>query len=107
MEIKYPPTLIPFLKNKHLIIDTNVFRDAANKPTVFSSFFNDLKKADVTLVTIDSVRYELLKGSADSAKYKAKEKFVEDIIDATIPFTSQTTSLVYELIQKYGIDGTA
>ncbi len=107
MEIKYPSTIIPFLKNKHLLLDTNIFRDAANKPTQFISFFNDLKKADVTLATIEPVKYELLKGSADINKYKEKEKLIEDIIDVTIPFTTASFELVYELINIYGIDGTA
>lgn len=107
MEITYLPTLIPFLKHKHLLLDTNVLRDAANNPTVFKSFFNDFKKADVTLATIHPVRYELLKGSSDSAKYKAKEKHIDDIIDVTIPITTKTSELAYELIQNYGIDGAS
>jgi predicted nucleic acid-binding protein len=106
MEIKYPPTLIPFLKNKHLLLDTNIFRDAANKPSVFNNFFNELKKADVTIATIDPVKYEILKGSADSPKYQAKEELIGDIIDVTVPFMPKTFEFVYELIQKYGIDGT-
>lgn len=107
MEILYPPTLIPFLKHKHLLLDTNIFRDAANKPTVFNNFFNELKKADVTLTTIDCVKYELLKGSADTVKYQAKSIHINDIIDVTIPTVAKTMELVFELIQKYGIDGAA
>ncbi|MBI5619593.1 type II toxin-antitoxin system VapC family toxin [Candidatus Gottesmanbacteria bacterium] len=107
MEIAYLPTLIPFLKNKHLLLDTNVFRDAVVKPAVYSRFFNELKNADVTLATIDFVRYELLKGSADDTKYKEKEKFINDIVDITIPVVAKTMELVYTLIQRYGIHGTA
>ncbi len=106
MEITYLPTFIPFLKHKHLLLDTNILRDAANNPTVFNSFFNDLKKADITLATIDPVKYELLKGSTDDIKYRAKEKHINDIIDVTIPIIPKTSDLVYELIREYGIDGT-
>jgi predicted nucleic acid-binding protein len=106
MEILYPPELILFLKHKHLLLDTNIFRDAANKPTVFNDFFNKLKTAEVTLTTIDCVKYELLKGSADSVKYKAKEKLIGDIIDVTIPIIPKTSELAFGLIQQYGIDGT-
>ncbi len=107
MKILCLPTLISFLKNKHLLLDTNILRDAANKPAVFNHFFNELKKSDVTFATIDVVKYELLKGSVDSVKYKAREKHINDIIDVIIPCVPKTFDLVYELIQSYGIDGSA
>ncbi len=107
MEITYPLTFIPSLKHKHLLLDTNVFRDVATKPIVFRNFFNELKKTDITLTTIDLIKYELLKGSADIAKYKAKETFINEIIDACIPLVPETLALVYDLIKMYGIDGTA
>lgn len=107
MKITYLPTLIPTLKNKHLLLDTNIFRDASSKPTDFVLFFNELKKADITLTTIDFVKYELLKGSLDTAKYQAKEKFISDIIDVIIPISPGILNLVYELIKLYKIDGTS
>lgn len=107
MEIRYSPNLIPFLKNKQLLLDTNVFRDVASKPTVYTQFFNLLKQYEVTIVTIDLVKYELLKGSIDEKKYKAKENFILSIIDLTIPLNPAIYDNTYTLIQKYGIDGTA
>lgn len=107
MKITYSTQLIPSLKNKHLLIDTNLFRDASHNPVDFKNFFNSLKQSDITVATIDFVKYELLKGSADIKKYKEKEAFIDQIIDTTIPFTPQTLSLVYSLIQQYGLDGTA
>lgn len=107
MDIQYSPTLIASIEHKHLLLDTNVFRDAVNKPSVFFDFFNDLRKADITLGTIDFVKYELMKGSSSDVKYKEKEESVNNIIDAVIPVVPETYQLVYKLIQKYGIDGTA
>lgn len=107
MEILYPTELIPFLKQKHLLLDTNVFRDSAVKPTIFDAFFNQLKQHDVTLVTCDVVKYELLKGSATPTKYKEKEQLIEDIIDIVLPIMPTTYQQVYKLIQRYGIDGSA
>lgn len=107
MEIIYPPTLIPSLEHKHLLLDANVFRDAFSKPTVYTKFFNQLKDADTTLATIDLVKYELLKGSSDKTKYKATEKHINDIVDVTIPIVTKAFELVYELITIYGIHGTA
>ena len=105
MDIIYLPTLIPFLKQKHLLLDSNIFRDASSKYSVFTKFFNDLKKADVTLATIDLVEYELLKGAADKAKYVDREKLIKDIIDITIPITPKTCELVYELIKIMELKG--
>ena len=68
---------------------------------------NELKKADITLTTIDPVKHELLKGSANPAKYNAKEKLIDDIIDTTIPVIPRTFQLTYQLIKAYGIDGTS
>ena len=85
MEIIYSPTLISSLKNKHLLLDTNVFRDMASKPTIFADFFNLLKKEGVTLATLDVVKYEILKGSRDNEKYKEKEKQIDAIIDIVLP----------------------
>lgn len=107
MEISYPPTFITSLKGKHLLLDTNVFRDSAVQPTAYKNFFNTLKNANITLATIDMVKYELLKGSSDKNKYEAKEKFIHDIIDVLLPVLPGTMKLGYELITKYGIDGTA
>lgn len=107
MEIIYPPILIPSLKNKHLLLDTNVFRDVANKPTVFVEFFNKLKKEEITLVTLDVVKYEILKGSKDSEKYVEKVKQINDIVDIILPLPRTVDTLTYELIKQYGIDGTS
>jgi predicted nucleic acid-binding protein len=107
MDIIYPAALIPTLKNKHLLLDTNIFRDVAIKPTVFHKFFSELKQAEVTLVTIDLVKYEILKGSSDKNKYIIKEKLINDVTDITVPIRPDTLQLVYQLIKSYGINGSA
>ena len=87
MEILLPPNFLTSLKHKYLLLDTNVFIDAVAKPLVFTKFFNGLKRNDTTLVTIDFVKYELLKESATPMKYKEREKHIADIVDTIIPFT--------------------
>ncbi len=105
MEIIYPTDLIALIKDKHLLLDTNVFRDATSHPTIFNTFFNNLKKNGVTLVTIDLVKYELLIGSANGAKYKEKSTFIDSIIDADISTITRTYELAYDLIKEYQLDG--
>lgn len=107
MKILYPPELISALKNKYLLLDTNIFIDAAIKPTIFTNFFNDLKKSNITLTTIDLVKYEVLKGTADEIKYSKREKHINDILDATLLITSQTLELVYGLIKNYKTAGSS
>lgn len=107
MEITYPQGFIPTLKSKHLLLDTNIFRDAALNPKAFNNFFSDLKKANVTLATIDLVKYEILKGSSNKIKYETRDKWISDIIDAVIPLTPDTYKIAYNLIKMYEIEGTA
>jgi len=107
MEIIYPPTFITSLTNKHLLLDTNIFRDAAVNHSVFIEFFNQLKSNNTTIVTTDFVKYELLKGSANPSKYNDKEQLIHTIIDMTIPIQSTMITVAYNLIREYGIDGAA
>jgi len=108
MNLIYPPTLIPTIKYKHLLLDTNVFRDAANNISTYTTFFNDLKSNGVTLTTIDLVKFELLKGSTNTAKYQATEKHIDDITNkTTLPINPRNCELAYDLIKLYGIDGSA
>lgn len=108
MDINYPPILIDSLKNKHLLLDANIFRDFASKPSVFTSFFIDLKKSGVTLTTLDFIIIELLKGSADITKYKEKEKLINDITEGVIiPINQEMILNAYKLIKQYGIDGAS
>lgn len=97
--------LISVLKNKHLLLDTNVFIDTLLNPHPFLDFLNDLKKQQVTLSTIDMVKMEFLKGAPDEQKYDEKMKLIESIIDNTIPVTPDIHENVYTLIKKYKIDG--
>lgn len=107
MKIIYSPELITSLKNRHLVLDATVFRDVYIKPAAYDDFFNKLKESNIILTTNDFVKYELLKGSIDIPKYKAREKVINDIIDISLPILPQTFQLVYDLIKEYGIDGTA
>jgi predicted nucleic acid-binding protein len=107
MEIVCPPTLITSLENKHLLIDANVIRDSASSPNEYARFFNNLKNANITLATIDPVDFELLKGSSNEAKYNAREKQINDIVDVVLPTPSGICDYIYEMIKKYRIDGSS
>jgi len=74
---------------------------------VYVRFFNKLKKADITLATIDLVKYEVLKGSANEAAYTDREKLVDVVIDTVIPTTKDIYSSAYQLLKEYGAEGAA
>ena len=97
--------LIPVIKNKHLLLDTNVFIDTLLNPHPFLDFLNDLKKQQVTLSTIDMVKMEFLKGAINEQKYNEKVSLIESIIDNTISITPDIHKNVYTLIKKYNLEG--
>lgn len=106
MKIYYPENLFKILRGKHLLFDTNVFIDSFNfnKPKEYITFFNDLKENDTTLITIEGVVHEFLKGSKNAEAYKAKEEYIKDIIDLELPFR-ENREKINELIKLYGADG--
>ena len=105
MKIIIPPDLLISLKNKHLLLDTNVFIDSLLHPAAFTYFFNELRSADITLVTIDLVKIEFLRGASDDNDHKRKEEFLEDITDLVLPTDINTVKNVYKLVKDYRIQG--
>lgn len=107
MGIYYPENLFNLLKNKHLLLDTNVFIDSFNfgNPADYTKFLNDLKDNDTTLTTIDGVILEFLKGSKNDAVYKQKKEHLEDIIDVKLPAHKDDNTNIAELIKLSGADG--
>lgn len=92
-------------KDKHILLDTSVFIDSFLHPAEFGKFFNDLKAEGATLVSLDAVKIEFLKGAPNEEKYKQKKDFFDEIIDACLPITNETIISLYELVQKYREEG--
>lgn len=98
---------ISVIKNKYLLLDTNVFIDTLLNPHSFFDFLNDLKKQQVTLSTIDMVKMEFLKGAPDEQKYIEKTSLMNSIIDNTIAATPDINENIFTLLKKYRLDGKA
>lgn len=105
MGIIIPPELISSLKYKHLLLDTNIFIDSIKHPADFADFFNELKDADITLVTIDCVKMEFLRGIADEGEYQKKEDYFNNITKIILPTDAKVIENSYELIKKYKQQG--
>lgn len=105
MKIIESPNLLSTLKNKYLLLDTNVFIDAFSNPKEFGLFFNELKSNETSLVTVDLIKTEFLKGAFNKTKYTEKLEFIEEIIDTCLPMTQDILDYIYELILMYKEDG--
>lgn len=101
MEIRTQTELLSTLKLKHLLLDTSVFIDALKNPAAFRSFINELKRNSTTIVTLDVIKIEFLKGAVDVKSYNEKEEIINEIVDAILPINPvEITKNLYQLIQK-------
>lgn len=107
MTIELPADFLSSIKNRHILLDTNIFIDAFSYPTEFASFFDKLKGngCNATLVTLDVVLLEFLKGSTMELKMIEKKEFINNIVEAYLPITSEYVSLVEDLLKVYKIEG--
>ena len=105
MKIITPQDFFQTFKDKHILLDTSAFIDAFLNPVQFGDFFNKLKDHKTTLVSLDAVKIEFLKGAPNIEKYNQKEKFFDQIIEICLPTTNETYDNLYKLIQAYKEDG--
>lgn len=78
MRIVLPENFFLTLKNHHLLLDTNVFIDTSINTLAFEQFFNEARQNGITIVTIDAVVAEFLKGAPDKRKLDAKLALVDE-----------------------------
>lgn len=105
MKIIIPPDFFQTFKDKHILLDTSVFIDAFLNPVQFGEFFNNLRTQRTTLISLDVVKTEFLKGAPTVEKYNQKEEFFDQIIEACLPTTNETFINLYKLVQMYKEDG--
>jgi len=105
MEIIKQPNLFSLLKNKHILLDTNILIDSLIKPSVFESFFQELRDNNVTITSIHPVAVEFLQGAANKERLEEKQEILNQIIEAYLPLTKDIIDNVYKLIELYGADG--
>jgi hypothetical protein len=94
------------LEYKHLLLDTSVFIDAYLHPSEFSDFFANCRRSRVTLVTIDPVAIEFVKGSDSEEKMEEKKLFINQIIYQLLPVAHDIISLhIPQVVKEYGVFG--
>lgn len=104
MKIVIPQELFPTLKNSYLLLDTNVFIDAFHNPSEFGRLLNGLKDNGVTLVTIDIVLIEFVRGSSEPKKLEEKKDYLDKLIDAILPVDKIIIDHTIDLLKRYKIE---
>jgi len=105
MNLLKPGDLLSLLKDKKILLDTNIFIDALIKPTVFKEFFKELKANNVTITTITPVVIEFLRGLPNEKTYSERKELVDKVVDSYLPITEDIFDSVFELLKLYGLDG--
>lgn len=105
MKIVLSEDFFSTLKNCHLLLDTSVFIDTSLNNLEFEQLFNQLRSNNITLVTLDAVIIEFLKGSANPQKLETKSALIAEIIESSLPITKEIFDNVRNLLALYKEDG--
>lgn len=105
MKVVLPEDFLSILKNHHLLLDTSVFIDTSINNPEFEQFFNQLRRNNITIVTIDAAVAEFLKGAPDKQKSDAKLALVDEIVETYLPVTKDIFDNIYMLIDLYREEG--
>lgn len=73
------------LRQKHILIDANFLIDASNHKGSFSFIIDSLKKNGCTLVAIDGVYHEFIRGRRSLENFIETIEYYKKIIDGEIP----------------------
>lgn len=65
------------LKNKYLLLDTNLLINIAKKGAAFAPFLNDLEKLNVTSVIDRAIKFEFLRGCQNKEDLQGKEEYLD------------------------------
>jgi hypothetical protein len=87
------------LKRSTVLVDACFFIDAYSKPEEFADFIHSLKAADVSLVSLVSVKIEFIRSKTRDVVQR-KKAYYEQIIEMTLP-TRDVDALVPEIVDEY------
>ena len=78
MNLQHNPNLGGLLSNSYLIIDTSVLIDTS-KEDDFYQMVQDISAQGCTLISINAVKYEFLRGANNFDSYNEYEQYLEDL----------------------------
>ncbi|MBU0979069.1 hypothetical protein KKF92_04570 [Patescibacteria group bacterium] len=98
-----PSSLNRTVRNKHLLFDTSFFIDYEDHKDEFVDFLGRIKKLNCTLVTVDQVAIEFIKGSKSEEDMQKRLTLIQSCIESYLPVSAQVYSQqIQELILNYG-----
>lgn len=86
------PNLKELLSNSNIFIDTNVF-SAAFRDEEFFNWLFDIRGEGRSLLTIESVLFEVTKGSTDLDTYNGRREVVQGLVDKIVPLENWMNSI--------------
>lgn len=72
------------LRNKFLLIDTNVLIDYSKYVNFFQPFIDDLKNHEISLVIDETVKFEFLRKASSPSNRKDLEIFLEELLESDV-----------------------
>jgi len=98
--------MLKLLKNKHLLLDTNVLIYSLKfiAEGCFNEFFNNLSKFNVKSVIDEYVRFEFLRSSRTKANLETKKNFLNSLLGGKtwqLPVTKEILDNANELALIY------
>ena len=104
MELILPHDFYSTIKNKFLLLDTSVFIDFLLNSAKFGKLFTDLKSNGCSLLTLDAVALEFIKGASDQTSFSKKELIIKDIVDSILPVSKDIWEESMKLLKIYKED---
>lgn len=103
MKIIYSPKFFTELKHQYLLLDCSFFIDSTIHIDEFEMFISRCRENDITLVTLELVKAEFLKGAENSSKYDIKREFLDRSVNSILPVPPLVyTKHLPDLVKKYG-----
>lgn len=93
---------LSIIRDKHILIDTNVLIDASIRPTEMLRFINKIKSEGATVCSTTFIEGEFLRGSQNSTKYDDKKTLINTLVDVRLPISPNTLKNFEKLIKMYG-----
>jgi len=89
------------IKNKHLILDTNILINASKYWGQYSDFFNLLNSLEVKLVIDDSIKFEFLRGASTKENLVQNEEFLLGLDKADLAVNKEIFETAREISNIY------
>jgi hypothetical protein len=86
-----------------ILLDTNFFIDLFQSRDSYTSFFDSVRKNNISLVACDLVKCEFIR-TKDNEKLIDKSILFSEIVSTLLPMDKQISELIVPTLEQYGSD---